>query len=66
MTAGCRWIELLACPNCGTSGQAHLSRPEKRAFDFSVETIPTGFKVVRSDFGKIFLCESCNRPADTR
>jgi hypothetical protein len=66
MTAGDRWTELLTCSNCGTSGPARLLRPEKRAFDFHVETIPTGFKVVRSEFGEIFVCESCNRPADTR
>jgi uncharacterized protein YbaR (Trm112 family) len=66
MKVGDRWTELLTCPNCKMSGPALLSRPERRAFDFSVETIPTGFKVVRSEFGEIFVCESCNRPADTR
>jgi hypothetical protein len=48
------------------SGAARLSQPEKRAYDFSVEAIPTGFKVVRMEFGKIFFCEACNQPADTR
>jgi len=61
-----QWIELLACRNCGKSGQASLSRPEKRAYDFSVESIPAGFKVVRLEFGKVFYCEGCNQPADTR
>jgi hypothetical protein len=39
------WTELLTCSNCGMSGSAHLSQPEKRAYDFSVEAIPAGFKV---------------------
>ena len=62
-----QWIELLTCSNCGMSGAAHLSQSEKRgAFDYSVEAIPTGFKVVRMEFGKTFFCEACNLPADTR
>jgi hypothetical protein len=47
------------------SGSTRLSRPEKRAYDFSVEAIPAGFKVVCMEFGKIFFCEACNRLADT-
>jgi hypothetical protein len=66
MIASDQWTELLTCSNCGMSGSARLSRPEKRAYDFSVEAIPTGFKVVRMEFGKIFFCEACNQPADTR
>jgi hypothetical protein len=66
MIISTQWTELLTCSNCGMSGSVRLSRPEKRAYDFSVETIPTGFKVVRMEFGKIFFCENCNQPADTR
>ena len=66
MTALNQWTELLTCSNCGVSGSARLSQREKRAYDFSVEAIPSGFKVVRLDFGKIFFCEACNLPADTR
>jgi hypothetical protein len=60
-----QWTELLACSNCGTSGPARFSRPENRAYDFSVEAVPAGFKVVRLEFGDTFYCEACNRPADT-
>jgi hypothetical protein len=60
------WTELLTCSNCGMSGSAHLSQPEKRAYDFSVEAIPAGFKVVRLEFGETFYCEACNQPAHTR
>jgi hypothetical protein len=66
MTAPNRWTELLVCSNCGMSGTARLSQREKRAFDFSVEAIPAGFKVVQLEFGDTFFCEACNRPADTR
>jgi hypothetical protein len=48
------------------SGPAHLSRPEKRAYDFNVEAVPAGFKVVRVEFGEVFYCEACDRPADTQ
>jgi hypothetical protein len=48
------------------SGSARLSRPEKRTYDFNVEAVPAGFKVVRAEFGKAFYCEACNRPADTQ
>jgi hypothetical protein len=48
------------------SGPARLSKPEKRAYDFSVESIPAGFKVVRLEFGETFYCEACDLPAQTR
>jgi hypothetical protein len=61
-----RWTELLICSNCGMLGSAHLSRHEKRTYDFNVETVPAGFKVVRLEFGDTFYCEACNRPADIK
>jgi hypothetical protein len=66
MKASDQWIELLSCSNCGMSGAARLSRPDERVYDFSVEAIPAGFKVVRMEFCKTFFCAACNRPADTR
>jgi hypothetical protein len=62
MTAGTQWTELLTCPNCGQSGTVHLSQPEGRAYDFSVEDVPVGFKVVRTEYGEIFFCSICDRP----
>jgi hypothetical protein len=47
MTDPDQWTELPTCPNCGMTGSAHLSRPEGRAFDFSVDAIPEGFKGIR-------------------
>ena len=61
-----QWTELLACSNCGISGSARFSRPEKRAYDFSVEAIPAGFKVVRLEFGDTFYCEACDQLAGTK
>src|ERR1700751_4008421 len=66
MTTGDQWTELLACSRCGLSGRARLSQPENQPFDFSVEAIPPGFKVVRLEFGKVFYCEVCNQPVNTR
>jgi hypothetical protein len=48
------------------AGSAHLSRPEKRAFDFSVDAAPEGFKVVSLEFGETFYCDACNCPAHTK
>jgi hypothetical protein len=53
-----QWTELLTCSNCGMSGSARLSRPEKRAYDFSVEFIPAGFKVVRLEVSPMMSCQS--------
>jgi hypothetical protein len=66
MIACDQWTELLTCSNCGMSRLARLSKPEKRAYDFSVEAIPAGFKVIRMEFGETFICAACNRPADTK
>jgi hypothetical protein len=63
MTASNQWTELLTCSNCRTSGLVRLSQSEKRPYDFSVEAIPAGFKVVRLEFGETFYCEACDRPA---
>jgi hypothetical protein len=58
-----QWTELLSCPNCRMAGLARLSQPKKRAYDFNVDAIPEGFKVVRLEFGKTFYCQACDRQA---
>jgi transcription elongation factor Elf1 len=65
MTAGTQWTELLTCQNCGQSAPVHLSQPKGRAYDFSVEAVPAGFKVVITAFGETFSCKACNRQAVT-
>jgi hypothetical protein len=61
-----RRIELLRCANCGMSGSARLSQPEERPYNFSVDAIPVGFKVVRLEFGETFYCKACNLQAHIR
>ena len=63
MTAGTQWTELLTCPNCGQSGLVRLSQPEGRVYDFSVDAVPAGFKVVRTEYGETFSCSACDRHA---
>jgi transcription elongation factor Elf1 len=65
MTASTQWTELLTCPNCGQSGPVHLSQPEARVYDMSVEAVPADFKVVRMAYGETFFCKACNRQAVT-
>jgi hypothetical protein len=65
MRAETQWTELLTCPNCGQSGPVHLSQPEGRVYDFSVEAVPAGFKVVRTAYGETFFCGACDRQAVT-
>jgi transcription elongation factor Elf1 len=66
MRAETQWTELLTCPNCGQSGPVHLSQPEGRVYDMSVEAVPAGFKVVRMAYGETFFCKACNRQAVTK
>jgi hypothetical protein len=47
-------IELLTRPNCSGSGTVHLSQPEGRVYDVSVEAVSAGFKVIRVEFGEGF------------
>jgi len=42
-----------------------LSQPEGRAYDLSVEAVPVGFKVVRTEYGETFYCSVCDRHAIT-
>jgi hypothetical protein len=63
MTPPNQWTELLSCSKCRISGFARFSQPKERAYDFIVEAIPAGFKVVRLEFGDTFYCEACDQPA---
>jgi hypothetical protein len=65
MRAGTKWTEVLTCPDCGQSGPVHLSQAEGRVYDFSVEAVPAGFKVVRIEYGETFFCSACDRQAVT-
>jgi hypothetical protein len=57
-----RWIENLRCPICRKTGTARLSQAD--GWSVHMESVPEGFKVVRSEYGNNFYCASCNRPAE--
>src|SRR4051794_21279842 len=48
MTRDC-WVELLRCPRCGKTGEAQISAKDQLSWNFRVDTIPHGFKVIRID-----------------
>jgi hypothetical protein len=54
-----QWDEMLRCPNCRKSGIASL-RYEKSEEMQTVHSVPDGFKVVDTQFGPSFHCETCN------
>jgi hypothetical protein len=58
------WIENLMCRRCKNDGIAVLSTEDKLSWDVQVESVPEGFRTVRSEYGVNFRCASCNRPAD--
>jgi hypothetical protein len=59
------WVEVLRCPDCGKMGEAMLSAEDEYSWDFHVDNIPHGFKVVRlNDDGGYFFCASCDVPAE--
>jgi len=46
-------------------GEAMLSAEDEYSWDFQVDNIPHGFKVVRlNDAGEYFFCASCDIPAE--
>jgi hypothetical protein len=61
------WVEVLRCPHCGKSGPANLSAEDKLSWNFQVDDIPEGFKVIRLDNdGRYFFCfcASCDEPVE--
>ena len=59
------WVEVVRCPGCGKAGEALLSAEDKLSWDFHVDNIPHGFKVVRL-IGDVdyFFCASCDLPVE--
>jgi hypothetical protein len=64
MTGRDHWIEHLSCRRCQTSGVAVLSTEDKLSWIVKVETVPEGFRVIRSDNGSNFYCSTCGRPVE--
>jgi predicted RNA-binding Zn-ribbon protein involved in translation (DUF1610 family) len=69
MTGRDHWTESLECPKCGKTGTVKLFQANKRAFhegdqDIRVDLVPIGFKVVLTEFGCSFYCDTCGTSAD--
>jgi hypothetical protein len=58
------WVEKLRCPNCRKVGIARLSATDEFSWDFLVENVPQGFKVIQSENIRNFFCASCDIPAE--
>jgi hypothetical protein len=53
------WNETLRCPVCGTTGMASLCQVDG-AETPAVQNVPRGFKVVHTEYGPNFSCETCD------
>jgi hypothetical protein len=57
------WVEVLRCPKCGKMGDAKLSAEDEYSWDFQVDGIPEGFKLVHLN-EDYFFCASCDIPVE--
>jgi hypothetical protein len=69
MTGRDRWTESLECPKCRKTGIVKFSQANGRAFhegdqDVRVDLVPIGFRVVMTEFGGSFYCDTCGTSAD--
>jgi hypothetical protein len=53
------WDEKLRCPKCSKTGVASLSQDDN-ADTPTVQLVPNGFKVLQTEFGPDFYCETCD------
>jgi hypothetical protein len=58
------WVEHLRCRRCRKSGIALLSTEDKLSWIVQVESVPEGFRAIRSETGSNFYCVVCDRPVD--
>jgi hypothetical protein len=54
-----KWNERLRCPICGNAGMASLCQDEDSETP-TVQSVPSGFRIVADKFGPDFHCETCN------
>ena len=59
------WVEFLRCPNCRKTGVALASTDDDLSWTVQIDSIPSGFKVVRSS-GDVsnFYYSSCDSPVE--
>jgi hypothetical protein len=53
-----QWNEMLRCPVCGKTGRANLAQDDDDVP--TVQSVPSGFKVVSDRYGPDFHCETCD------
>jgi hypothetical protein len=60
------WVEVLRCARCGKTGEAQISAEDQLSWNFRVDAIPHGFKVIRIDAANsgYFFCGSCDLPVE--
>jgi hypothetical protein len=58
------WVEYLRCPRCRKTGVALASADDDRSWTVQIDSIPDGFKVIRSRDFSNFYCSACDRPAE--
>jgi hypothetical protein len=58
-----QWDEKLRCPVCEKTGTASLSQGKGDDMP-TVQRIPDGFKVVATQYGPDFHCDTCNVVVD--
>ena len=64
MTTRDYWIENLRCPQCGKTGAAELSMADSQSWTVRPDSVPAGFKFVKSENSRNFYCAFCDRPVD--
>src|SRR5712671_6826030 len=58
------WVENLRCPHCRKTGAARDSAVDEYSWDVQMNSVPEGFKVIRSGDVSNFYCASCDRPVE--
>ena len=58
-----QWNEKLRCPACHKTGAASLSLGKGDDMP-TVQCVPNGFKVVTTEYGPDFHCDTCNVVVD--
>jgi hypothetical protein len=59
-----RWVEVVRCPNCRTTGEAQLSAEDEYCWIVRVDIIPQGFRIIQAEIAPIFYCFACDVPAE--
>jgi predicted RNA-binding Zn-ribbon protein involved in translation (DUF1610 family) len=53
-----QWTEKLQCPKCRKVGMAGLFQPDDQDKP-TIDSLPEGFKVIETEHGIDFHCETC-------